>query len=66
MTRVEVLEVDPDAMSVKDAARYLGVSTRRIYELLSAGELGPDIHEGTKRLIAFDAVQTYARRRRAG
>ena len=57
---------EPAFISVKDAAYYLGLSTRQVYNLYYEGELGPDIKQGSKRLLDFQSVRKYAERLRDG
>lgn len=59
-------KVEPAFMSVKDAAVYLGISPRQVYNLFYDGQLGPDIKQGSKRSLDFQAVKAYAERLRTG
>ena len=50
-------------MRPADAAKALGLSRGRVYELLSAGEL-ESIKDGSARLIPADSLRAWVDRRR--
>jgi excisionase family DNA binding protein len=49
---------EPEAVSVKEAARRAGVSRRTIYEALTSGAL-PSLRIGRRRLVRLAALRTY-------
>lgn len=46
-------------LPIKDAAYRLGISTRKFYELLSAGLIS-SVHIDARRLIPIESVDAYA------
>jgi excisionase family DNA binding protein len=52
-------------LSVKEAARLLGVSTRKVYSLIAAGEL-EGYNVGRKKVLFADSIPSYQERNRFG
>jgi excisionase family DNA binding protein len=52
-------EPDPIYVSVKEAARILGVSTWLMYQRLD-GQHIDSVYEGRKRLVDFQSLKAYA------
>lgn len=53
------MQVDPLFVSVKEAARILGVSTWLMYQRLDQ-QLIESRYEGRKRLVSYDSLKSYA------
>lgn len=54
----------PILVSVQEAARRLGISRAKTYELLAAGEIEA-LHIGRRRLVPLGALLSYVERLRA-
>ena len=54
-----VSQISPIFVSVKEAARILGLGTWSVYKLLDAQEIASQ-YQGRKRLVRFDSLQEYA------
>lgn len=52
-------ELDPIFISVKEAARMLGVSTWTLYQLLDSQTIASQYH-GRKRLVVLASLREYA------
>lgn len=52
-------DLDPIFVSVKEAARVLGLSTWAVYQLLDQQIIASQYH-GRKRLVAFASLRAYA------
>lgn len=52
-------ELDPIYVSVKEAARILGVSTWLMYQRLDAQQI-ESRYEGRKRLVSYASLKQYA------
>jgi excisionase family DNA binding protein len=52
-------EIDPIYVSVKEAARILGVSTWLMYQKLDAQAI-ESRYEGRKRLVSYASLKAYA------
>jgi excisionase family DNA binding protein len=52
-------ELDPIFITVKDAARMLGVSTWTTYQLLDSQTIASQYH-GRKRLVVLTSLREYA------
>lgn len=50
--------VDPDLMSVVEAARRLGIGRTKIYELIESGRL-PSVKIGKRRLISHEMIEAF-------
>ena len=48
-----------EALSVNDAARYIGVGRTHLYNLLSTGEGPPSFRAGKRRLFRKDALDQW-------
>ena len=56
-------EVDADRwMTTADAARYLGLTRKRVYDLTSMRALEPDGRDGRTPLFRRDTLDAYVRR----
>lgn len=55
----EAATVDPIHVSVKDAARILGVSPWTCYQILDAGKIECRYH-GRRRLVVLESLRKYA------
>ena len=52
-------EIAPIFVSVKEAARILGLGTWSVYKLLDSQAITSQ-YQGTKRLVRFDSLREYA------
>ena len=52
-------EIAPIFVSVKEAARILGLGTWSVYKLLDSQAIISQ-YQGTKRLVRFDSLREYA------
>ena len=55
------MQTDPLFVSVKEAARILGLSTWSIYQKLDAQEIASR-YDGRKRLVVMESLREYAAR----